>query len=198
VKFSTSLVRFGSVGDVALELRKALTAIAAGWNVEHNPDGTHKASVTAGLPTAHHTTHEHGGSDEVAFTTGIIERGRSVAMGEWTNFTPTLTASAGTVTINANVTCRYTLIGKTMILTFYLVITLSATPISLTLTLPGGVTAANATVNAMLDITGTALLFQTPSTGATTALLYRNGSGGSGVWPTGGNTIGGTITFPIQ
>jgi hypothetical protein len=42
VKFSTSLVKFGSVGDLAIELKKALTAIAAGWNVEHNPDGTHK------------------------------------------------------------------------------------------------------------------------------------------------------------
>jgi hypothetical protein len=46
VKFSTSLVKFGSVGDLALELKKALTAIAAGWNVEHNPDGTHKATMT--------------------------------------------------------------------------------------------------------------------------------------------------------
>jgi hypothetical protein len=67
VKFSTSLVKFGSVGDLALELKKALTAISAGWNVEHNPDGTHKARTVA-VETTQTTVGAAGGATALPAT----------------------------------------------------------------------------------------------------------------------------------
>lgn len=49
------------------------------------------------------------------FTTGVLERGRTVPMGEWQAYTPTWVANSGTVGVgNGGLTGRYTLIGKTV------------------------------------------------------------------------------------
>ena len=77
----------------------------------------------------HHATHEVGGSDVIAnvawlnventfgpvqnFTNGLRERGRSVPMGEWTSYTPTLTPSSGTVTGGTR-SASYMIVGKAL------------------------------------------------------------------------------------
>jgi hypothetical protein len=88
----------------------------------------------------------------------IIERQRTTALGEWTavpysqaNFS---TNSAATWTIDAadQVTLAYTLIGKTMILSFYFNSTSIGTPAptELRITIPGGYVAAKSMQTATL------------------------------------------------
>jgi hypothetical protein len=74
MKFSTSLVQFGSVGDVALELHKALTAIAAGWNVEHTAEGTHAFPEVTWTPVL-------GGSTATSGQTYNAQLGRAIRTG---------------------------------------------------------------------------------------------------------------------
>lgn len=75
-------------------------------------------SATAG---PHHASHEPGGSDALQFSTGILERGRTVPLGEWTDVpysAANFQGSSGmswTVDASDVVTFRYTLIGKTAV-----------------------------------------------------------------------------------
>jgi hypothetical protein len=91
MKFGTSLVKFGSVGDVALELRKALTAIAAGWNVEHTAEGTHAFPEQSWTPVI-------GGSTSTTGQTYSAQLGRVIRTGALVTafFDVTLTAK-GTI-----------------------------------------------------------------------------------------------------
>jgi len=75
---------------------------------------------------------------------GIYERGRSVAMGEWSAVpfnAADFTASVGTWTVEAAdiITFRYTLIGKTMIVSLYIQTTaISGAPTELRIKIPAG------------------------------------------------------------
>jgi hypothetical protein len=101
------------------------------------PTGPAGPEGPAGVAGPHHAQHETGGSDEVLFPSGIKERGRSVAMGEWidipfnaANFVGfggmTWTVAAGNVLTNA-----YALVGKTMYWSLFLAgTTLGGTPSS--------------------------------------------------------------------
>jgi hypothetical protein len=87
------------------------------------------------------TKTELAGDAEVAGT--IKERGRTTPMGEWIDFTPTLSASAGTWTVGTIVTKRYMLIGKTMFIAFEIDNSnVSNAAVELQLTIPGGFNAA--------------------------------------------------------
>lgn len=80
---------------------------------------------------------------DVWATTGYFERGRSVRAGDWTTFTPSFGVTTGTVTLNTTYGSKYTLIGKTCIISFYVAITLSsAANNAIYMNLPAGITSA--------------------------------------------------------
>lgn len=115
--------------------------------------------------------------------------------GYWTDFTPELAASAGTVTVTLVQTAQYTRIGPTIIVTFYLELTLSATPGYLTLAVPGGVVSAGYAANLGLDEVGTMVFIQALPSNA--HLHLQRNTAGTGNWTAGAHTIGGTATFPV-
>jgi hypothetical protein len=170
------------VDDSFLSYLKRLSAsIAAGWNVEHAPDGTHKA---------------------------IHERGRTTAMGEWvsvpyraTNFT----AASGTWTVESSdqTTYAYTLIGQTAVLTIVLSNTsLSVSPATLAIALPAGLVSAHtAQVSCRVYDNGTERLgsFHLPA-GATTLTVFNIVAGAIANFAASvHNThIIGQITFEVQ
>ena len=79
------------------------------------PTGPTGPQGPPGTIAAHHTTHEHGGSDEVLFTTGVFERGRAAAMGVWTTYT-VIWGSSGTQPSlgNGSITGSYMQVGTTV------------------------------------------------------------------------------------
>jgi len=122
------------------------------------------------------------------------EANRVTPMGYWTALNPVVFAGAGTVTIQANNGCQYTLIGKTMIICFYLVIVTSASTVNLGLQLPAGYT-GNATYTAtpFLIDTYNGLAQSAPS--GQNLNLYRDAA--LTAIPAGTHTIAGNIAFPI-
>lgn len=142
------------------------------------------------------------------FTPGLKERGRSVALGAWTqvaynsgNFTAS-GAMTWTVDSGDQGIYDYTLIGKTMIVVF----TISNTDvggtagISLQLAVPGGFTAARQAVNP-IHITDAGTLsigYAVVATGGTVILL-RKANNANWTLTTGDNTsVTGTIIFEVQ
>ena len=123
----------------------------------------------------------------------VIEKNRATPLGHWTDYTPTLAANSGTAVATTNYACKYTLVGKTLTLAFYLGVTLSATPTLVTLALPAGLTAAGYSGMACLSSSGPALI---QTAGGTVVNLYREVTGTT-AWPTGAQFFIGTHTFPI-
>ena len=119
---------------------------------------------------------------------------RPTPIGHWVNVTPSLSASAGTVTLNTTNNYRYMLLGKTCVFSFFLVITLSATPTTVTLNLPAGIVndAGYATMPFSASF-GTGIAQVSPGTG--TVALYRDFA--VSAWPTGLSSLAGTLTLPI-
>jgi len=139
--------------------------------------------------------------------TGIVERGRNVAMGDWidvaynaANFT-TNSAAAWTVTAVEQVTLAYTLIGKTMILSFYLQQTGlgSPAPTELRIKIPGNYLADKAQRPAVLqffDLTWTSGVIATVAGGNYIGLQKIAG----GTWSAGSANLWviGQIAIPLQ
>jgi len=91
-------------------------------------------------------------SDAHIFNTGIRERSRTTALGEWTAVaynSANYTASAGTWTVDSGdqVTYSYTLVGKTLTLVFFIQTTDVSSAAALRIAIPDGYTAAKATRN---------------------------------------------------
>lgn len=126
----------------------------------------------------------------------VYEKQRGLPMGHWTGFTPTVAASAGTVTITTNYNTAYTLIGKTCTVAVYWTLSLSATPGYVTLTLPGGLTAASYSASPVCMLNGMALCALT-APGGVSINLFRF-IDGTGNWPTGAHQLGFTHTFQIS
>jgi hypothetical protein len=127
------------------------------------------------------------------------EYGRVTPLGHWIVFTPVLTASAGaTVAVTTNVTCSYTLIGRTMILSVHLAITITGgPPPEVYLALPAGFTGTNYTASACFNTAvpgGGGLVQARPGVGFLT--LLKDATGGL-PWPTGAQTIIATHAFPV-
>jgi hypothetical protein len=80
------------------------------------PQGPQGIQGPPGTIAPHHTTHEQGGSDVVLFNTGVFERGRPFAMGEWQSWTPTwkIFSGADAVVGNGVLTGRYSIVGHTV------------------------------------------------------------------------------------
>jgi len=151
---------------------------------------------TAFIDVDNHFTVGQHISGDVTITSNFYEKGRTTAIGEWIDFTPVLSANSGTVTINNNIACNYTLIGNTMIINFYLGITLSAAPTVLNLNIPGGFVSASHGIGIFMDNLGKAGFLYAPFTN-TTLGMYRDATGTS-AWPAGITTIGGSIPFKVS
>lgn len=134
------------------------------------------------------------------FTNGLFERGLSAAAGTWTSYTPTLTASAGTFSCSA-VTAKYMRLGKSLTVAVTLSgCSVSATPLSLSMTIGGGYAAAgNTGAGLPFSDNGTTGTGWLRVNGSTTIDLFKN-IAASANWSTasGTSTFGFTFTFEIQ
>lgn len=132
-----------------------------------------------------------GGTDytvaNAAITNIYISRGpRPFGFPDWFNWTPALTASAGTYTLNTLTNARFRITGKRVDFQIYVNGTLSGTPLSARFSLP--VTAAHAFAQAigsgLAATTGKILSLSLVSTTVAAAIHYDASN-----WPTGANAI---------
>lgn len=148
-----------------------------------------------------------GATGTLSLSDGIFERSRTTKMGEWISVTynaSNFTASTGTWTVESGdqIVFKYTLIGKTMIVSIELFGTsLSASPASLNIAIPGGFTAKVNTRNAcqMIDA-GTGIGgFLNVAAGGTVIQAFKDFNAGVWTGPTTNTTsVFGQITFEIQ
>lgn len=126
----------------------------------------------------------------------VTEKNRLAPMGHWTDFTPTLGVSAGTLSALVNATCHYTLIGKTCVLGLYLSFTLSA-PATVTLALPAGlVSATYSTSTIMMGVSATLPGTAVATPGGAILTFYKD-TGGT-LWAAGSHTLAATVTVALQ
>jgi hypothetical protein len=146
---------------------------------------------------------------EVVATTGVVERGRAVPMGDWTdipysaaNFT-TNSASVWTVDAGDVLTYRYTLVGQTLVLLFEFGPTsLNVATQGLRIALPAGVVAAKQTrtLSQMYNAgtVGAATIVAAPAVGYVTCSWYgTNFTGTNWLASTNNTFVQGQIVIPI-
>jgi hypothetical protein len=136
-----------------------------------------------------------GGDTQVA--RDIYEKGRSTPLGSWIDYVPSLSADVGTATLTNDFGSKYTLIGNTMIITFYLGITLSATPTQVFITIPGGFVSGNEFMGGPFSSSGTGRPHIRIVPNSTRIDLIQNILGDA-PWLTGLNYVSGTATFQIS
>jgi len=125
----------------------------------------------------------------------LYEKLRTVPVGHWTDYTPTITANAGTVTVNSIFTCAYTLVGKMMTLSFFIALTLDSTPTIISISLPAGFSTTHYMGSGIMGNTTVALATTSPS--GTTLDLWRD-TGANIAWDTGAANVIGTASFRIN
>jgi hypothetical protein len=126
----------------------------------------------------------------------VTEKNRLTPMGHWTDFTPVLGVSAGTLSALVNATCHSTLIGKTGVLGLYLSFTLSA-PATVTLALPAGwVSATYSTSTIMMGVSATLPGTAVATPGGAIITVYKD-TGGT-LWAAGSHTLAATVTVALQ
>jgi len=167
----------------------AVAASAGGIQCTHVEAAPYHVRAGTGL---------YAGTD-VYVALGIYEQGRSQHAGWWTEFTATFNAEVGTATNVANYQCRYSIVGKTLHINFYVWIDLTATPAWIGLTWSGVPAAAAGYGGSVFAFSGAAVGVGIAETGdgAGYCLLYRDPSHTTG-WPAGRYYLRGTLTFPIQ
>lgn len=143
-------------------------------------------------------------SYQLSVPTGIVEHARKTPLGEWIpGGTPTLsTATTATWSAGTTITFQYTLIGKTMIVSFCLNGTsLSAGTNSLQIAIPGSYVAAqfmanpfNYSDNGNPATTGVAEV----NAGGTTINLFHADQTSYWAASSGATSVMGTISFAIQ
>lgn len=147
------------------------------------------------------------GAGTVNAVTGYFERARTTALGEWIavafaagNFT----ASAGNWTLTApdQVSFKYTLIGKTMVVSVaFTNTTVTAGPVTLSVIIPGGFTAASI-ARSMINVQDAGAAFaigmMEVQAGATTISFFKDPT--AAAWAAGVNNTAviGELTFEIQ
>lgn len=120
---------------------KVFTTAADGFTIQGITGGTYDFSVWT--PAGTRVLSLLTGTSNFRFAGSIIERGRTAALGEWIDFTPTKTASAGTWTGGTVFTAHYMLVGKTLFVSVYLTsTTVSNAAVTLNIGIPGGFVAA--------------------------------------------------------
>jgi hypothetical protein len=133
----------------------------------------------------------------------LYERRRTAGIGEFTSFTPSLSASAGTwsgATVNR---ATYRIIGKELRVEFDVANTnVSAAPADLILTIPGGFTAAGTVYQPIqvVNAGGTAAIGIARAVSAATEIRFQSTAAGGGWTLTAGNntTVRGAIAFEVQ
>jgi hypothetical protein len=126
-------------------------------------------------------------------------------MGDWMDFSPSTWANVGAGALQANYGCRWTTVGHTMFVTFYIVVYTDSYPNWIYLSIPNGWTAATnvATAGACAGATGgfaggSAAFSIQVMPGANYMQLGRVLDGGQ-VWnPPGNVTLAGSIAFSIN
>lgn len=85
------------------------------------------------------------GSNLLDLTTGAIYlAGRSVALGSWTAWTPTITNASGTLLSVGNIVCRYMIIGKTFYYAVYVdTVNITVATVNVRVSYPAGITASS-------------------------------------------------------
>jgi hypothetical protein len=120
----------------------------------------------------------------------------------WTTFTPTRTASAGTWTVGTVNTARYFVIGKKMtVLLRVSASSVSATPVSLRVDIPGGYTAAATVIEPLaLSDNTTAKTGTKQVIAADTKIYLYTGPYGTGTWATSTTStyVDFSFTFEVQ
>ena len=106
----------------------------------------------------------------------LSEYNRGTPLGHWIAFTPSLAATGGAMTLNANYCSSYMVVGKTLTLSLYWTVTLSAASV-IFLTMPGGFVSSNYTGMPCCLATGNAMIQVEP--GGTIVKFYANGAGAS-------------------
>lgn len=133
----------------------------------------------------------------------IKERGRSAAIGEWTAYTPTLSAATGTWTAGSFVNCKYMVVGKTMYVSFKVVgSSVSTTTQWLNVTIPGGYTSAGE-MNSAVPLADNGVVstgwLATSGAGGTGLTVFKDILGAGTFAASSGNTrIAFTATLEIQ
>lgn len=143
----------------------------------------------------------------IIFGSTITERGRSTPLGEWIN----VTFSAGNFTGNGSMTwtlasgdqttLKYTLIGKTMIVSFVLATTtVGGTPnTSLRIAIPGGFTAAVA-MSAPCEVSdnGTSTRSMADVAAGGSNIVITKAAGGNWSASTDNTAVRGQIAFEVS
>ena len=173
------------------------------FKVEHNnATGAHTAITATSLAT----TGAISAGTTVTATTGVLERGRSVAMGIWTTVTyaaGNFTASAGTWTVDAadQTTFKYMLIGKTLFVNFVIANTdVSDAGVSLRITLPGGFTAAHRirTPIRIVDAGVAAIAYALVTEGTTYIECFATAAGGGfGITAADDTNVAGCLAIEV-
>lgn len=124
----------------------------------------------------------------------LYESNRSVPVGYWTSFTPVL-AGVGGIILNSNYTSIYMLIGKTLFISFYWVVTTGPNPqTSFQVPIPSGFTSA--------ALQGFPFQYgietgMAQANGSNTLYFFRDTSGGIN-WPVNYNmSMVGTVPIMI-
>jgi hypothetical protein len=127
------------------------------------------------------------------------ELGRATALGVWIDIPynqANFGATAGTWTVPAQTTFAYMLVGKTMMLSFYLAsTTISAAPGALIITVPGGFTCSRIITGSFAYYTGSIAATGWSVAQGTTIYLYRDILGTP--WIAGQAHVSGTIILNI-
>lgn len=135
-------------------------------------------------------------------STSVSERNRAKAMGEWTTFTPTQTATTGTWTGSTITTAQYMLVGKTIFIQFAIDAgNNSAATAELLIAIPGGFSAKKFVQ--IKEIEGQDLGAETTGISAyavasgTTIHFYKALGGNWALNAANGNQVRGLIFFEI-
>lgn len=132
---------------------------------------------------------------------GVVESHYAAGMGVWTTFTPTRTATAGTWTAGNLTTAQYRIVGKSMLVVFYISNTsVSNAGVTLKIAIPGGFVANKDIAVPILisnaGATGTGIASVSPA-GTTIAFQSSTAFGLFGI-SAGATDVIGSIEFEVQ
>lgn len=166
------------------------------------------AALTSNVPLKNAANTFSGGDQTISTgnlvlssgTGGVKERNRSVAMGEWAAWTPTIgSTGGGTVSGGSITTARYSLVGKIVYMSFQMSnFSVSGTVTSITVSLPPGLTCNAVTSQSFpysdnaTNGTGLAQI----GAGAASISLFKNFSGTAWAASTSNSII--AFAFPVE
>jgi hypothetical protein len=133
----------------------------------------------------------------------LKERGRSVAMGEWTTFTPSIAATGGgTAVVSGYNSAKYMLIGKTLFVQVSMAtgaLTITGTVTKISMTIPGGFTCASqATGLIPFNNNGTSGIGSVSTTAAATTIDLFQSAFFSGTWAVSSANSAFELNIPIE